>query len=161
MKILWNRDTGRAVCEGEELRITCDVRNELNGRRRLHEAEEVIRAVVRGEWGPPYMPRQFPKGTWKITALEKTDNPEFAPVKIKTNARQIVEVWKLDKKGGYDRKSRNTIEDEGYHLHWSKPFKTTLGCGRVGYDTPQQVQLLAGLIQKAWDRDEPVVLVVT
>ena len=160
MKILWNRDAGRAVCEGLEMRITCDVRNELNGRRRLHEAKEVIKAVVRGEWGPPYMPRQFPKGTWKITALEKTDNPEFAPIKIRTNARQPVETWELDGMGGYDHPSGNTVEDEGYHLHWSKPYKTTLGCGRVGYDTPEQVQLLARLIQASWDNNESVVLEV-
>jgi hypothetical protein len=84
MKIIWHRDEGRFICDNTEFRVTCDVRNELNGRRKLHDRLEVVHAIATGN--PPYMPRPFPKGKWRITGIENTDNPVYAPVKIKTDA---------------------------------------------------------------------------
>jgi hypothetical protein len=150
MKIIWRRDSGTAECGGKEFVITSIVRNELNGRRRLHEPGEVVNTVTKdGRWGQPYMPRPFPKGTWKITGVEKTGEPVFAPVKIRTDAHQKVELWNLDGRGGYDRPSGIFAEDWGYHLHWSENSKTTLGCGRVGTDAGSEALALARLVSGA------------
>ena len=162
MKLIWNRDKGEARIEGGQVfRITCDVRNELNGRRRLHDRDDVVNTVrENGTWGHAYMPRPFPKGTWNITGVEKTAVPVFAPFKIKTNAHQKVELWNLDGHGGYDRASGVFAEDYGYHLHWSERSLTTLGCGRVGANTSSEVAALAALVSEALGRGEGVVLEV-
>jgi hypothetical protein len=160
MRIVWDVERGEARFCGREFIITCDVRNELNGRRRLHDRKEVVNAVTAtGGYGLPYMPRRFPKGLWEITAVEETGKPVFAPLKIKTDARQIVDTWALDSSGGYDRKT-GTADDYGYCLHWCAGSKTTLGCGRVGGDTAYQVILLAELIRGAWKEGEKVLLEV-
>lgn len=162
MNIIWNRDGKKAACGDNEFDIASEVRNELNGRRALHSAGEVVRTITKERTqGEPYMPRPFPKGTWEITGIEITSNPIFAPVKIRTDAHQQVEVWILDAAGGYEKQSGKFIEDYGYHLHWSKDSKTTLGCGRVGRDSYAQALKLAGLIQEAFDKNEKVFLEVT
>jgi len=161
MKIVWDRDAGKASVDGGEFDITSEVRNEVNGRRKLHRPAEVVYSMTEECYkGPPYMPRPFPKGTWPVYAVEKTDKPEFAPVKIKTAAHQKVEVWALDEKGGYERPTGETVDDWGYWLHWSEWSRTTLGCGRVGGGSAKQVVALAELIQAAWGRGEDVVLEV-
>ena len=147
MKIVWERDAGKAVCESVNFTITCRVRNELNNRRALHKPKDVVRAIVNGQWGPPYMPRMFPKGTWEITGVEWTKDKDFAPAKIETNAHQLVEAWALDSVGGYDHATGERVDDSGYHLHWAEFSKTTLGCGRVGKDTDEEVRLLASAIE--------------
>jgi hypothetical protein len=162
MRIVWDIEKGKAVFCGKDFIITSDVRNELNGRRRLHDKREVVNVVTAaGVYGKAYMPRRFPRGLWEVTAIEETDNRVFAPFKIKTNAHQIVDTWALDSSGGYDRKSGGTADDYGYYLHWCAGSKTTLGCGRVGSDTPRQVILLVELIRSAWKRGEQVFLTVS
>ena len=161
MTILWNRDTGIAICGDKQFTITSDVRNELNGRRSLGNPKEVVRAIVKGQWGPPYMPRPFPLGKWRVTGIEKTDVPEFAPIKIKTDAWQMAQVWELDKDGGYSHSTDEYVRDEGYYLHWSQGSKTTLGCGRVGLDTDKEVRALALLIQSELEAGCEVFLEVT
>ncbi|MDR2865730.1 MAG: hypothetical protein LBV68_08990 [Spirochaetaceae bacterium] len=75
MKIVWKRDAGRALCAGREFIITSIVRNELNGRRKLHNPDDVVNTVKEnGTWGAAYMPCPFPKGTWEITGMEKIKN---------------------------------------------------------------------------------------
>jgi hypothetical protein len=106
------------------------------------------------------MPRPFPKGNWIVLGFEKTSKADFAPVKIKTNAHQKVELWNLDGAGGYDRPSGIYEEDYGYHLHWSEHSKTTLGCGRVGEDSDREVLALLELLQAAWREHETVFLEV-
>jgi hypothetical protein len=160
MKLIWNRDEGKARINGDAFTITSEVRNELNGRRRLHEKGEVVRTVLNGRWGNPYMPRPFPRGAWNITDIRMSGDPEFAPLKIITDAFQTVEIWSLDENGGYDKPSGETTRDEGYYLHWSEGSMTTLGCGRVGTDTPEQVERLAGIIRNAWEHNESVTLEV-
>jgi hypothetical protein len=143
------------------LTITSDVRNELNGRRALHKPDDVVETVTKeGTWGHAYMPRPFPRGIWKITGVEYTAAPAYAPVKIKTNARQKVELWNLDSGGGYDRPSGIFEEDYGYHLHWCADSRTTLGCGRVGKNTSREVTVLAALVKDALGRGEEVILEV-
>jgi hypothetical protein len=157
--MVWKIDGGNVLFCGKDFIVTCDVRNELNGRRRLHDKKEVVNVVTAsGKYGAPYMPRRFPKGFWEITAIEETGNPVFAPFKIKTNAHQPVETWALDSEGGYDRKTGGVAEDYGYYLHWSKSSMTTLGCGRVGSSSPYQVALMVELIRAAWKDGEQVFL---
>jgi hypothetical protein len=161
MRIVWDRDGGEARFCGKVFVITSDVRNELNGKRRLHDKQEVVNIVTaEGKYGEAYMPRPFPRGVWKITAVEESRNPVFAPYKIKTNAHQTVDVWTLDANGGYDKKSGKSAEDYGYYLHWSEFSRTTLGCGRVGNDTSYQVILLVELIKAAWNEKTAVLLEV-
>jgi hypothetical protein len=159
MKIVWERDKNRADFNAEVLKITCDVRNELNGRRRLHDPKEVRRVVQPdGHWGPPYMPRPFPLGTWRVIAVEDTADKEFAPVKIRTNAHQLVRTWALDAAGGYDHEEDRLVEDAGYHLHFAEFSRTTLGCGRL--ETAGQARSLAAAIRKAMGKGEIVQLEV-
>lgn len=106
------------------------------------------------------MPRQFPLGTWRITEIEETNIPEFAPIKIKTDAHQIVHVWALDKQGGYDHETGVTVNDSGYHLHWCEGSHTTLGCGRVGKEDDREVIEFAAIIKPALDRKEEIILEV-
>jgi hypothetical protein len=161
MKIVWETGKGVARFCGKEFYIACDVRNELNGKRRLHDKKEVVNVITAsGKYGQPYMPRRFPRGLWEITAVEETAQPVFAPLKIKTNAHQSVDTWLLDSSGGYDRKSGGVADDYGYYLHWCKGSNTTLGCGRVGFDTPYQITFLAELIRAAWNEGETVFLEV-
>ena len=162
MRLVWKRDEGEAWCEGGRVfRITCHVRNEIDGGRRLHDPDDVVNTVREdGTWGAAYMPRPFPKGVWKITGVEKTAVPVFAPVKIKTDAHQRVEVWHLDELGGYKKPSGVFVEDYGYHLHWSEGSRTTLGCGRVGTNTSREVVMLAALVSEALGRGEGAVLEV-
>lgn len=160
MKIKWDRDGGKLYADDKIFDCTCIVRNELNGRRKLGDPKEVVRAITNGYWGPPYMPRQFPKGTWKILDLEYTMASEFAPIKIRTNATQRVDVWELGATGGYLKPAGYTVVDEGYHLHWSRNSLTTLGCGRVGTDSSTQVVDLAAIINKYLQKGEVVELEV-
>ena len=160
MKITWHRDLGTLYAAGEKFHVDCDVRNELNGRRKLHDKKEVVHAVVNGRWGPPYMPRKFPKGIWSITGINDTTAPEFAPIKITTNARQELSVWALDASGGYDHETPVRVIDSGYHLHWSANSKTTLGCGRVGTDTDAEVRNLAFILRMALKNGESILLEV-
>jgi len=133
VKVIWLRDKGILTIGEETFFVFSEVRNELNGRRKLGIKGEVVRAVVNGQEGPPYMPRPFPKGLWEITGIEiiADQKSEFYPVKIRTNASQLVNVWELDKSGGYAAMTDREVIDSGYHLHWT-PSKTTWGCGRIG-----------------------------
>jgi hypothetical protein len=161
MKIVWDRDLGTAMLDGQQFVITSEVRNELNGRRLRHAPGEVVRTVTnKGTYGDPYMPRPFPEGLWKITGLESTNVAVYAPIKILTNAHQSVQVWALDKDGGYDVPTKNFVEDYGYWLHWSQASRTTLGCGRVGTNTSEQVRELARLVNAALTLGEEVLLSV-
>jgi len=160
MRLIWNRNENDLTAGEVHFVVTNIVRNELNGRRKLHDPAQVVKSVVNGKWGPPYMPRQFPIGIWKITAVEDTDFPEFAPIKISTNASQPVTVWALDDKYGYDHPTNKTVIDSAYHLHYSSLSSTTLGCGRVGTNSPDQVIRLAKILRNAIARGEVLELEV-
>lgn len=167
MKLLWKRDLELLEVEGKIFNVTCAVRNEIDSKevRRLHEPKEVVRAIENGRYTVPYMPRKFPLGEFKVTGLdwipwENISQRDFWPVKIKTNATQEVDAWSLSANGGYDKPSGKRIIDSGYHLHFCQNSRTTLGCGRVGKDTPEQVTELAYLIEDAIEAKEEVSLVV-
>ena len=58
-----------------------------------------------------------------------TDDSEYAPVKIPTSATRDVLIW--DTNSGQYNKIVGTQEDAFYHLHFSKNYRTTLGCIRL------------------------------
>jgi hypothetical protein len=150
MTIIYKRDENDLEANSQHFTVTNEVRNEIDpnpiNRRRLHDFSEVVKSVVNGQWGKPYMPRKFPKGTWTITAIVPTTEAVFAPVKIETDAHQMVETWALDANGGYDHADGGHVEDSGYYLHWSEGSRTTHGCGRVGTDTDIQIRALANVV---------------
>ncbi len=160
MNVKWNRDAEDLEYQGIHFRVTCKVRNEIDLMyvRRLHEPKEVIYAIVNGQkTNIPYMPRKFPKGLWEITGIEASTDPIFAPFKIRTNAFQDVNVWALDKIGGYDKVTEKKVRDGGYLLHCSTST-TTHGCGRV--ETEKQIRKLVGLISRELEKGKVFMEVV-
>lgn len=155
MKVIYDRDKS-VLSFGEIIfNVTNIVRNEINpyAVRRLHDPLEVRYTVTAGrEKGDPYMPRQFPLGSWEITGVEwyavsGFDKSEYGLVRIRTNAHQKVQTWTLDKKGGYDKPTGFYVEDYGYLFHFAPNSNTTLGCGRVA--TQEQANKFAQLCQDA------------
>lgn len=136
---------------------SCSVRHELNGRRALHTEKEVRWTFPDEGHRKPYMPRQFPSGIFKVTAVVYTDDPEYAPVKIRTTATRDVFTWELDIMGGYERQTNKVQTDTQYHIHYTDS-KTTLGCIRC--DSKSDIITLAELIKPAVDRGEDVWLEV-
>jgi hypothetical protein len=137
MTFTWERDAGRLAAGGRAFRVTCAVRNELNGLRLLHDPSQVTRHTPPRGGGArqPVMPRPFPLGEWRVTAVYETGSPDYKPVVFETDARQILPVWALDRRGGYDRATGDTVEDWGYWLHcaWlnGRRSGTTHGCGNI------------------------------
>jgi hypothetical protein len=136
--------------------VSCNVRT-LRERTRM--VDEVVRSIPSGA---PYDPRPFPIGLWRVTRVvwqqdARFDFATYGPVKILTNAWQMVEVWKLDQFGDYLRETDELVRDEGYWLHYSES-RTTLGCIRV--ESPQGVIGLARTIEEALRRAEVVSLEV-
>ncbi len=110
-------------------KATCPVRNELNKLRKL---DQVVRTYPKDLSLPrePYTPRKFPTGLWKVTGVTVTQDPDYAPVKITTDAVRRVLVWDT-RQGMYSRVTGETQEDAFYHLHYAKNSRTTLGCIRL------------------------------
>jgi hypothetical protein len=104
--------------------VSCEVRNELNGRR---GGQDVVTTIPDNL---PYMPRRFPAGRWKIGTPVKKTSPYTKPWFIPTDAWQMVSVWLLDENGFYDVKSNREIKDTAYGLHASNS-RTTLGCLKI------------------------------
>ena len=122
---------------------SCVVRNELNGKRSLSDPHDVVKTFpVKGP-RRPYMPRQFPSGIYLITNIERTNDVEFAPYKIKTTATREVFTWTLNKNGAYSHAEENTQIDSQYHIHYTAS-RTTLGCIRVNKE--EDVITLAELL---------------
>jgi hypothetical protein len=167
MNIKWNREGNDLEYQGIHFQVSCKVRNDIDANyiRRLHDPKEVIYALYNGEFekDKPYMPRKFPKGLWKILSVEVNPGSEFSglpgfttvseanrfkesdygQVKIRTNAKQEVFIWKLDAKGGYDVATKQTTMDEGYLLH-SSDWVTSWGCGIAA--TGKQIKKLGCLV---------------
>jgi hypothetical protein len=113
----------------KKYQATCKVRNEINGRRRL---DQIVKTFpITSKLGrQPYNPRKFPTGTWRVKMPIPSDDPEFAPVKIPTDA--IRRVLTSEVEGGrYAGLSGKHQDDAFYHLHYSHKYRTTLGCIRL------------------------------
>lgn len=155
MDILWKLSSRMIYFEGEIINVTCDVRNELNGRRKLSEPP-VYSENKDGSKGEVYMPRTFPVGRWEVYTIIAKSDPYEAPEFIATNAHQTVDVWMV-KDGHYYEKSGRQVEDYGYGLH-NSTSSTTLGCGRISlWDHRKK---LVAAIRAAWKRGEKVTLIV-
>lgn len=101
----------------KEYKATCPVRNELNGERRTGLPKTF---PADGSERKEYQPRKFPTGWWKVKPPIWTNESDYAPVKIPTDATRRV----LTKDG--------TIQvDAFYHLHYAGNSLTTLGCIRL------------------------------
>ena len=140
----------------------CNVRNELNKRRLLHNTKEVIYTFPSHGHRKPYMPRQFPSGIFKITDLEwinekDSQYKEFGPVKIKTNATRLVFTWRLNLRGEYDKPSGIIQEDHAYWNHFTES-RTTLGCIRCIHK--QDIMSLANIIKPILGNNEEIFLEV-
>ena len=106
---------------------SCKVRTELNGQRKKNQ---LIYTLPKTGHPKPYYPRQFPSGIFHITDIEYTDDKEYAPVKIKTDATRKVFTWDLDREGNYWEPTGDIQIDTCYWLHFTNS-KTTLGCIRI------------------------------
>jgi len=158
MRIIWARDKGVMTCGPEIIMCTSVVRNELNSRRKLHDPRDVVRAIVDDKYSGPYMPRPFPLGMWHIFGYDMTHDVNYAPIKFFTNAHQLVELWDLDDRGGYDKPSGETVDDTSYWLHFARDSKTTLGCGRLG--SAYEARVLQKIVDSAKARGELIELEV-
>jgi hypothetical protein len=129
MKMAVDLCGGVLVFSGRTYRISNDVRTLRSGTRKSFE---VVRSIPDG---CPYDPHPFPKGKWSVTGVswqkdKKFDPNTYGPVKIMTDAWQMVEVWDLDEEGDYLRQTDRLTRDTCYWLHASM-FNTTLGCIRI------------------------------
>ena len=156
MKVLFFRDKHELKIidneKNQQKTFYCDsvVRNEINEERELHNPDDVIYTfpLNRYDKSLPYMPRRFPEGSWKITGYEYTDQEYLKPLKIFTNATQLVPIWYLDKSGGYSLSAGNVQFDFGYWFHyWGG--RTTTGCGR--FDTIHEIENFFEIIKPYLD----------
>ncbi len=125
-KQVWRYKIGAKTMDanGRQITASCNVRNELNGLRQLNQVVNTIPG------GIPYMPRTFPRGTWKVISAEPRTAPDRAPYFIATDAYRMVDEWRLDDAGKYHNVTGQKVRDEGYGLHCSV-HNTTLGCIKI------------------------------
>ncbi|MDR0455851.1 MAG: hypothetical protein LBH20_04100 [Treponema sp.] len=156
MKITADLTKRQLLVNGAVFSVSCRVRTVCDGTR---GRDEVVRSIPDNL---PYDPMPFPKGLWNITGVERQEDKGFdrsvyGPVKIRTDARQKVNVWELDADGDYRKESERQINDAGYLLHYSASG-TTLGCIRL--DSPADAETIAGVIQRLFEKGEAVQLEV-
>lgn len=116
------------------IKASCVVRNELNGWRPNKDKDpksEVVEGITNNPYyGPPVMPRPFPKGLWNVYKPRERTDEYLAPWYIPTDAEQVLETWSLDKDGRYNAPDGGTVVDIGYGLHYSTS-NTTVGCIKI------------------------------
>ena len=110
---------------------TCKVRNELNGWRKKNQ---IVKTYPLGKFErEPYYPRKFPTGLWRVKAPIWTNDIDYAPVKIPTDAFRGVLLWDIDK-NRYVKMNGRQHTDAFYYLHYAANSSTTLGCIRLNSD---------------------------
>jgi len=137
--------------------ISCNVRSISNGRRQSYEVIKTTSSNPEYN-NHPYDPAPFPKGKWKITGLlwqadKKFDFNTYGPVKILTDATQLVRVWELDEFGDYLRETNKMVSDSCYWIHYSHST-TTLGCIRTASE--KDIFIIARIIQEVFAEGEEV-----
>jgi hypothetical protein len=145
-------DNEKLSVEGIEYRISNNVRTIRDGSRK---SSEVIFSIPDNL---PYDPQPFPKGIWNITGVEWQkakgfDYNTYGPVKIRTDAFCVVDVWELDSDGDYYKQTNRQVKDSAYLLHWSRSI-TTLGCIRL--NSPMDAEKIAAVIQQELDKGSTV-----
>lgn len=121
---------------------TCKVRNEINGWR--HKDQVVKTYPINGDERKPYYPRKFPTGLWRVKTPIWTDDVDYAPVKIPTDAFRGVLIWDTDN-NGYTKITNEHQTDSYYHLHYAKISSTTLGCIRL--NSSEDAREIAELVE--------------
>jgi hypothetical protein len=154
MKILADIGSGKLVLPDTTYLISNNIRTLRDGTRKSFDVVYSIPDRC------PYDPQHFPKGLWSVTGVRwqkdrKFDPNTYGPVKILTDAWQMVEVWELDEEGDYLRAVSRMVKDTCYWLHASV-FNTTLGCIRLA--GPLDAIEIATVIQASLERGEPVQL---
>jgi hypothetical protein len=129
MKILADLRVGTLALPAKTYLISNNIRTLRDGTRKSYE---VVRSIP---YGYPYDPQHFPKGLWSVTGVSWQQDKHFdlntyGPVKIMTDAWQMVEAWELDDEGDYFRGTSRMVKDTCYWIHASV-FNTTLGCIRL------------------------------
>jgi hypothetical protein len=156
MKLVADLTKGKLTLNDAEFLISNRVRTLRDGTRASYE---VIRSLPDDL---PYDPMPFPKGTWNVTGMdwqkEKRFDPKtYGPVKIRTDAWQMVNVWELDNDRDYLKETSRQVKDTCYWLHYSESG-TTLGCIRIA--SPEDAVKIANIIRQALTDCEPVTLEV-
>jgi hypothetical protein len=156
MKITANLAAGKLILPESVYPISNRIRTLRDGTRKSYE---VILTVPDNR---PYDPQSFPKGLWHITGLDWQKDKGFnygtyGPVKIRTDARQWVNVWKLDDDGDYLKETAQLVWDTCYWLHYSDSG-TTLGCIRLA--SPEDAAAIGNIIARVLPREEIVLEVV-
>jgi hypothetical protein len=156
MKIVANLGEGRLSLPDKVFPISNLIRTVRGGTR---SAFDVVRSIPDNM---PFDPQPFPKGLWKVTSVEWQkergfDPNTYGPVKIRTDAWQMVNVWELDGEGDYFRETDQQVPDHCYWLHYSVS-KTTLGCIRLASEA--DAVAIAKVIAHALDWEEVLLEVV-
>ena len=142
------------IVGGKHYKATCRVRNELNGWRKKNQIVETFPLVGNRE---PYYPRKFPTGLWRVKKPEWTRDPDYAPVKIPTNAvRQVMTQSVVG--GAYSGPTGEIQDDSFYHLHFAKNSTTTLGCIRL--DSEDDAIMIANIVNVHLEKNQKVWLEV-
>lgn len=123
MIISWVQGSSELWYHDKMIPCSCNVRNELNG---LRSMDEIVYTIPNHH---PYMPRIFPKGTWKVALPEPRESKELYPYFIPTNAFQVVPIWNT-LLNSYVSQSDKTDIDRAYGIHYSE-YKNTLGCIKI------------------------------
>ncbi len=135
-------DENKLYVDGKPFKATCKVRNELNKRRKKNQ---VVKTYPLGNFErQPYYPRKFPTGLWRIKPPIWTDDTDYAPVKIPTDAFRGVILWNTDK-NGYTKPTGKHHTDAYYHLHYAAESSTTLGCIRL--NSAQDARYIAEMVE--------------
>ena len=116
------------VAFGKPTPFSCIVRNELNGLRKMNEV--VYSTNADGSKGVPYMPRQFPVGTWALEMPGVRSDPLLAPYFIPTTAWQLVDEWDVEQRDDgewYTGKTGRQVKDYAYGIHCSTAHESD-GC---------------------------------
>ena len=155
MRLIADLSAGRLILPDAAYAVSNRVRSLRDGTRRSYE---VIRSIPDNL---PYDPLPFPKGLWNITGVEWQkergfDPRTYGPVKIRTDAWQWVNAWRLDMEGDYLQETEERVKDICYWLHYSVS-QTTLGCIRLA--SPEDAVVIAGSIVRVLG-GEPVELEV-
>ncbi len=143
--IEWVQGSDALRFAGRVFKVSCRVRNELNG---LRDKDNLFYTTdMWGHWSStPSQPRVFPAGEWRVTGWYRTDKKYLHPVAFRTNARQQLDVWEV-KDGVYVRNTGVKVWDYAYLLHWSEESEYTQGCVRL--DSEQDVLLFKCLFDAA------------
>jgi len=139
---------------GTTYKATCKVKNEINKER---SKTQVVNSLPLSGDVTPYYPRKFPTGLWEVKKPVWTDDPMFWPVKIPTNAKRPCMTWNVKHKK-YDSPTGEYQNDAYYHIHYSKNYRTTLGCIRA--NSKEDAGEIAKLVEWYFEKNQKVYLEV-